>query len=629
MFGNTRLDSSLRNLRRAFSDILIIGKYTLENYSKPLVINSFVFKYMKMQIAELYIICLLCPRVLKILSFNPKTQFSPVFLATTGIGFPLTSLQQMTALALHGKFTFMNKYLRKCANLNTRWTKLNNIEFNNPVERGASAYANEWQNIMNNYSYRVKERNLFCENGKLVHHKKSPFIFYKVNQLKYMDDDVQYANIAPIAVEDKIQSLAFVSCGEKELSGLPFKEFLNVYNSTVWYFLLSVILIVTLIPRLFKMNQCHSCSTYFEMLIRRVLTQNESLSNQITRINTVRIILAALYFALIVLTNAYKSDNMQRLSSPRDTLPYENISQLIQDGFTTYARISYILIRLRPYSNSKINGFGAREFGHSIMQDLPYQLSMGSEIHRLWKEQRASVKFLLKHAYVHKSVYRWIEESNSSTIFKTGKLFANQFSDGDAEVENFKNLFFEKQKTALHKHLYGCNKSALVFPRYLSHKYQRILQRKNLHADVGTEKYFQMMHVFSMSGLVSPNTIFRIGRYKASGIPEWWQQHLSDIYNSQVKNVKYPKEANLSGNIVVVFFIYLVFIAVSMVAFFVEKLPDFWSAIILVINYLSLFFRMVYKAMKEILLGCCLKPLKYQQIHCAGVKCLVLKIMNK
>lgn len=70
-------------------------------------------------------------------------------------------------------------------------------------------------------------------------------------------------------------------------------------------------------------------------------------------------------------------------------------------------------------------------------------------------------------------------------------------------------------------------------------------------------------------------------------LSEWWQQLVLKMYNFQTEHVKFPKKATLTGNIVVVFYTFLVGIATACLIFVAELVSKLglWVALKFFILY--------------------------------------------
>lgn len=158
-------------------------------------------------------------------------------------------------------------------------------------------------------------------------------------------------------------------------------------------------------------------------------------------------------------------------------------------------------------------------------------------------------------------------------MLKNYTKLAYNYTIHNEEGNQFRELLPRKQKSELDNHLHSCNKTALVLPVYMCNRHLKDLERNGLGADTGKVRYFVSYHVFWLSGLVLPNTVIRIGRYRASGLADWWQHFFPNIYNIRVKNAKYPEKCSITGNIVVLFYMYLLGCAIALVIFLVKIFP--------------------------------------------------------
>lgn len=120
-----------------------------------------------------------------------------------------------------------------------------------------------------------------------------------------------------------------------------------------------------------------------------------------------------------------------------------------------------------------------------------------------------------------------------------------------AEIRTFEEVI---QQGSLEE----CDKTAWIMPDYISRDIYRILvTEKNMpHAFLGEETFSDVDRMFCFDGVVPPYLIQRIHKIGESGIWKWWKDLFQgkDLTN---KNTDRVEAANMKGNIVIIFVVWV------------------------------------------------------------------------
>lgn len=109
-----------------------------------------------------------------------------------------------------------------------------------------------------------------------------------------------------------------------------------------WYLIIVTTLLVSILQVLLRLKPNFKATMFLGMIFRRFLCQDDSLPGKFLKLDVIRQIFIGIDLALIVLLNAYKSDNIVKIVNPREIMPYQIVEQLVEDGYTAYSRIGYI-----------------------------------------------------------------------------------------------------------------------------------------------------------------------------------------------------------------------------------------------------------------------------------------------
>jgi len=77
---------------------------------------------------------------------------------------------------------------------------------------------------------------------------------------------------------------------------------------------------------------------YFIQVSKALLEQGDPFSSSVSSTKRLRFSIGTFLLVAIVISNAYKSSNVYNLVLPRKPVPYENLSQLLNDSFKIYSK---------------------------------------------------------------------------------------------------------------------------------------------------------------------------------------------------------------------------------------------------------------------------------------------------
>jgi len=142
-----------------------------------------------------------------------------------------------------------------------------------------------------------------------------------------------------LAFVTSAEEFRFVSCGKPEKSPVDFAVYVSPFDLHTWMMLLTANFILSVI---ITTNNHGSVS---EGLLRGFVILVEQ--GDAAVINTKRIpflywICGPWILITLIMTNAYKGENITKLLAPYKSIPYENFSQLVNHNFTIFTDITEI-----------------------------------------------------------------------------------------------------------------------------------------------------------------------------------------------------------------------------------------------------------------------------------------------
>lgn len=448
-----------------------------------------------------------------------------------------------------------------------------------PADQIEISHAVLWTSIWKNYTY-VSGRGNICSSGI----SKSVSIQYTKSlqhglQITYKKYSGLVYSQSPLSLEDNIESLKFVSCISDDNSVLLFGMLYNIYDKYIWLsILICLIAILTIV--FIKTGQILYALNVTEGMIGLAIEQGSLILDKVSKFSSLRICLSAFYLTFIVLSNAYKSQNVYYIVSPRQQVPYETFEQLINDKFTIYSR------GFRPKFTAMKNTDQNDSF--QIISKLDTKHSLRLMIPSFGRATVYSDAYGLKLAYYSKISLPLAESKiigNTSLhpdviqiTKKLGQILFKHFNNSKAKEVNgtfygnkFRELYFEKERNALFAHLSLCKKAALVLPAFEGIAFARKLKGKKLSVDVGKETFFKLYHTFKLKGNIAPVIIQRIQSVRQSGLFEWWSMILgrSTLMRNGRSENKLVRPT-MDGNILVIFVVLFVGLLAAVIVLSIE-----------------------------------------------------------
>lgn len=242
------------------------------------------------------------------------------------------------------------KYLYYCGNGENDIARI----LDSPIDKLAHGHIHIWHLILSNYTQKVDNPPFVtCVEaiGDFDSFDFSDIQTERVNlqAQKLLNELPGLALVFPLASVNRFSSLRFISCGERGFQPLPFQGLLDVFHKSVWILLLLVLIVI---PNLLKYIYM-ACETHKKVKAFRVyalsalkvlLEQGDDLISSGKNPLRMKWIVSSYILVAVVLSNAYKSNNVYNMISERKPLPYENFQEIQQDNFKVYTRSGRITI---------------------------------------------------------------------------------------------------------------------------------------------------------------------------------------------------------------------------------------------------------------------------------------------
>ncbi|CAL8145473.1 unnamed protein product [Orchesella dallaii] len=396
------------------------------------------------------------------------------------------------------------------------------------------------------------------------------------------------------------QQLVFVSCGRPENSSpLEFRSLVNIFDGLTWLLIvLTWLILPTISTAVLAMDEVKSgsCIEKMRSLLNQILTKqywvvqnpldclfmfyislveqgNPICNPKLERYFSLKFAILPALLMAIVLSNAYKNENITRLTLPRVAMPYEEFQQLVNDKFTILTRAVYMNGVTKVSSRARIS-FG---LGGLLWTKL---FENGTR----FEKQHSSYQFKSELYYFSEVEQQSLAVGELSTLTDNGNM--EKFSNFSKYLINhtqlhpkwFEMIYMEEHR-ANYEEILGCNKSALLLPHLEANQLYHQMKAANIE-NVYMGKSSLLWHTYGIRFLqwTLPKIVRRGKSLAESGVLDWVEkvitylavlraQHGSKIHKGSFKG------SDMNGNIIVVFLPWVLGVIMAIVVFIIVDKP--------------------------------------------------------
>lgn len=364
--------------------------------------------------------------------------------------------------------------------------------------------------------------------------------------------------------------LRFVSCGPSVYSKLAFRELVVVFDYYVWLCIFTFFVIIIAISR-----QVGNNLDMVYLLVKVVFEQGNPISNKLLRQNFSALLGVVIMLIGTVLTNAYKNNNVYNLILPRALVSRQLYQEVFAEGFQLYGRTLAYKANDILFTSQKeeFAEFYKSEHPNTTESEISFQyrkvlhLDFGNNCGgncRSWSELSDYVRLteITKEAT---DIYNKI-----IVLPEIGNIFYDALNS--LESRNTRVVMMENQNEYLIRCLRKCNKVAVLLPfNEAVHVVRQELRSGTRIFDIGMESVFRNEIFIFLTRMWPTYVLRRQSHLKGeSGIIDRWTNLLNQtLSNSDLANMHSikPKSAKMSGNILVIFSVYMVGIGVSLITY--------------------------------------------------------------
>lgn len=449
-------------------------------------------------------------------------------------------------------------------------------------------FSKVWLSILGNYSIIIDSENrIICQNGQLKKIKATTIKELKkfASELRFRDRigiNLVY-NYFPITHKNSLGSVSFVGCGSPFAYPLRFSELVGVFDKYIWLTLFILILLLVLVLMLVNGNS-NMTITAFEF-IQIILEHSGVFFILRTNLANYRPTFSLVLLSALVLSSAYKYKNMYNLLSPRKPIPYDTINQLIQDKFNIYTRLIYdpftlfllftqaeentLVINEHKMTEMKFEVF-TRTFVESEVSSILSILGFDDSKTRFYLSAQKvfnQLEMLYNHTGFHPKTIELIK--NTSVSYNMTSWSIDEQINKTEILLDIGKYAFENANNLLIHELRLCKNTAIILPYKLCLEQANILSNDN--AFVGKQSIFEFGVGTFLTGHINPYILKRIILMDFAGIWDIWDKRLMDGARLGRKMEKRSdRRATMSGNVLVVYIVWVGGQFLSTFVFFVE-----------------------------------------------------------
>lgn len=277
--------------------------------------------------------------------------------------------------------------------------------------------------------------------------------------------------------------LHFVSYGSRGLEPFQLIQFISVYKWQVWVFILiSTILPYFTIVKLYN-DGGKSVGLFSRTFsIYKVLVeQGKPFPDNFDIKRQMRFLMVGTLLAGLVISNAFKSENMYKIVQPRAQVSYYNIDEFIEDNVIVYSRIQHFYYRTHFYLKC---GFIIHpyvlKYRFQLCKDKSFWLVGRAELGELnmWTYTLRDTLKITKYSKIYPMALNSIKKTLEylDNLFKVG-IINHKSGELLERGKALQQLFFNKQQNIITNGLNNWSKTAWVMPNYLAVNSHRALKK--------------------------------------------------------------------------------------------------------------------------------------------------------
>lgn len=349
-----------------------------------------------------------------------------------------------------------------------------------------------------------------------------------------------------IRIEFKFGQLHIVSCGSRGLEPNSFFQIMTVFDTQIW-----ILLVVFTVLVIFCSKHFIGISFKASMLsiLKVLLEQGGPFPENKETVNKLKFLFCGTLLAGLVISNAFKSENVYNIVTPRKIISYRTLQELVEDNFKIFSRITHFnyfdipgtIWRDQNLNQHCFSVFHSSGYGFGETEALPPFKILGPWQEKLNNQSQINpdtLKIFLEPKDLMESVV-------NCEVIKTFDL--------NIKEKTFKERFWNNQNKLISQDLHNCNKSGWILPNYLAQQISRSLIKTGKHSDVGTVAYTSPFLYLEINGIFPLSLLNQFSYISTSGLVERWPNFINRTDLSRDTDKTRPTKPNMKGHTQVIF----------------------------------------------------------------------------
>lgn len=434
------------------------------------------------------------------------------------------------------------------------------------------------ETILKNFTLKQFWPFAFCEfgQGKLIPRNASDSMTNI--RIAFYDKSHASTSMPPDCLfyfNDTSRAVRFLTTETRGESLLPFEELVNVFQPSVWTVSFTCLLCTGIF-----MNNVLSCrisgGLYLLLLsvTKCLLEQGDPFTSQVCANRRVKLIVAGIFAACILLSNAYKNSNIYNMVKPRKILLYETLDQINLNNFRVYTRLKMVdhLLNVTDGSDFLQRKYGTILCDWSIIDYNKYYYSLSEGVKFLVAIESFSLKEhspnVFKQAVPQEKLlsFIWWNAENHTKFPK--KIHKSEFKAFSTKLNE---IVIQKAENNLFEELMNSEKVAVILPTLDGLIIRNRLRSNGKNAHFGKETYASGISSFILNGNLHLPMLRRIWGLTESGINNWLHKLFDPTIFLQDHQYERATPASIKGNILVIFVVWLSCIILSFITFLGES----------------------------------------------------------
>ncbi|CAL8146808.1 unnamed protein product [Orchesella dallaii] len=531
-----------------------------------------------------------------------KAEINQIFHVTS-----IIEILYATVFFKHGSALSREQFLYESF-CNSKYLK---VVSNSPQKRGELYIINwigEWLQILRRYNYTIlmEYKYIIC-NTKSIKLQQLDFAprfvrfegFVGDSSIIQLEEHIYPIAVPhPLALDDPIRKMGFISCGSSPVLGLPFRELFRVFDSYVWaclFIINSIVMPIILCIVEWLSDQNHitsdppaasqtglfSSRMFFQPVII-LLEQGGAFTNKHLNTAALRWVAAAVLLVAIVLSNSYKYDNVYNMMLPRTTTPLWFFEQLLPEKFSIYTRTNFFIFGRRSRNPSDLKNYSG--LPSELSDHANFAVDKNSHPYILYSELINILDFEAKYLDIlnMQLLSPWQEDDSPNNgsdqveprlyrdvfrrLLTNTKLlkFENTLSHfltldafyGEQDFLLYMKEFNSKQANHFMQILNECQNTAFVLPfGNIVNLFANLRSQGNTKLTIGKEVLLERNIGMALHGWISNHLINTLGWIQDFG---YWK-HVRNIYWENITSISHVtsdyshQTSPISGNILVIF----------------------------------------------------------------------------